>query len=93
MIKRSRPKIDRQVPMKGNTSPVAATESKNAPPDRKRAPLHEQEGQRPRRAWRSFSTIDDDWARRDRRRGRLKDALLTDSGDLGSHGTNTTTKP
>jgi hypothetical protein len=76
MIKRFRPKIDRQVSMKGN--PAAMAESKNAPPDRKRAPLHEQGGQRSRCAWRSFTTIDDDWARHDRRRGRLKDALLTD---------------
>ena len=28
--------------------------------------------------WKSFTIIDDDWARRERKRGRLKDALLTD---------------
>jgi hypothetical protein len=72
-IKRSRPKIDRQVPTK-----VAKAESKNDPTDRKPAVPHEQGGQRPRCAWRSFTTIDDDWARRDRQRGRLKDVLSTD---------------
>ena len=57
--------------------PVAAAESKNEPTDREPAVLHEQGGERPRRARRSFTTIDDDWARLERQRGRLKDALLT----------------
>jgi hypothetical protein len=72
-----------EVPMKGPestkvTKPVATAESKNKPTDRERAVLHEQGGERPRRAWRGFTVIDDDWTRRDRKRGRLKDALLTD---------------
>jgi len=78
MKKRSRPKIDRQVTMKCDTSPVAKAESKNKPTDREPEVLHERGGKRPRTAWRSFATIDDDWAGRDRQRGRLKDALLTD---------------
>jgi hypothetical protein len=59
------------------TKPVAIAESKNEPTDREPV-LHEQGGKRPRRAWRSFTTIDDDWIRLERKRGRLKDALLTD---------------
>jgi hypothetical protein len=58
--------------------PVVTAESKNEPTDRKPALLYEQAGKRPRRAWRSFTIIDDDWARLQRKRGRLKDALLTD---------------
>jgi hypothetical protein len=58
--------------------PAATAESKNEPTDREPAVLHEQ-GERPRPAWRSFTTIDDDWARRERKRGRQKDALSTDS--------------
>ncbi|MGB8743496.1 MAG: hypothetical protein WCD52_25605, partial [Xanthobacteraceae bacterium] len=77
MNKRSRPKIGRQVSMKCNTSPVAKAESKNGPTDREpAASLHEQGRERPTAAWRSFTVIDDDWARRERKRGRLKDALL-----------------
>ena len=60
------------------TKPVAIAESKNEPTDREPAVLHEQGGECPRRAWRSFTVIDDDWARLERQRGRLKDALLTD---------------
>jgi hypothetical protein len=58
--------------------PVTTAESKNELTDRQPAGTHEQRGERPRRAWRSFTTIDDDWVRRERQRGRLKDALSTD---------------
>jgi hypothetical protein len=78
MRKRSRPTIDRRVAMKSDTSPVASADSKNEPTERERAVLHDQGEARPRRAWRSFTVIDNDLARRDRQRGRLKDALLTD---------------
>ena len=61
------------------TKPVAAAESKNKPTDRKPAVPHEQGGRRPRRV---RTVIDDDWARRERQRGRLKDALLTDRENL-----------
>jgi hypothetical protein len=57
--------------------PVAAPKSKNEPTDREPAVLHEQGGRRPR-PWRSFTILDDDWARRERKRGRLKDALAAD---------------
>jgi hypothetical protein len=92
MTPRSRPKIDRQVQDQGPQAPlpddgksqvssdvnrVAKPKSKNEPTDRERALLPEQGGQRPRCAWRSFTTIDDDWTRRDRQRGRLKNALET----------------
>jgi hypothetical protein len=91
MVPRSRPKIDRQVQDRkpqgavaedGNSqvsseiNPVAA-ESKNEPTDCNPAVLHEQGGMRPRPARRRLTTIDNDWAARDRQRGRLKDALLT----------------
>ena len=64
------------------TKTVAAAESKNEPTDREPAVLHEQRGKRPRAAWRSFAVIDDDWSRLERKRGRLKDALLTDWENL-----------
>jgi hypothetical protein len=54
------------------------TEVPMKPTDREPAVLRKQGGERPKRAWRSFTTIDDDWARSERKRGRLKDALLTD---------------
>ena len=67
-------------PMKGPksiklTKPVAIAESKNKPPDRERVVLHEQGGERPRRARRSFTVIDDDWTRRDRERGHRNDTI------------------
>jgi hypothetical protein len=87
MIPRSRPTIDRpdkrpqaQLPNNGKSqvssdiNPVPKSESKNEPT--------EQRGRRPRSAWRSFTTIDDDWVRHDRQRGRLKDALFTDHESL-----------
>jgi hypothetical protein len=92
MTPRSRPKIDRQVQDQRPQAPlpddgesqvssdvnrVAKPKSKSEPTGRERALLPEQGGQRPRCAWRSFTTIDDDWTRRDRQRGRLKDALQT----------------
>jgi hypothetical protein len=66
--------------MKANQAkkPVAAVEPKNKPTDREPAELHEQGAAPPRAAWRSFTVIDDDWARLERKRGRLKDALSTD---------------
>lgn len=69
-----------EAPMKANQAkkPIAAVESKNKPTDRNPAVLHEQGATPPRAAWRSFTIIDDDWARLDRKRGRLKDALSTD---------------
>lgn len=77
MNKRSRPKIDKQVP-NCNASAVAKPESKNEPSHREPAVLREQGGMRPRRPRRSFATIDDEWSRLERQRGRLKEALLTD---------------
>jgi hypothetical protein len=70
----------RGIPMKGPkstklTKPVAAAQSENEPTDRERAVLHQPGGQRRRPAWRSFSIIDDDWTRRDRKRGRRNDKL------------------
>jgi len=53
--------------------PVVTAESKNEPTDREPAVPREQAGKRPRSTW-----IDDDWARLQRQRGRLKDALSTD---------------
>jgi hypothetical protein len=55
------------------TKPVATAESKNEPTDRQ--PV-KQGGNRLRCAWRSFAVIDDDWARLQRQRGRLKEQLL-----------------
>lgn len=84
---RSRPKINRDkkpqyaVPgdlksqVSSDINRVAKPKSNNEPTRLRRALLHEQGGQRPRCAWRSLTTIDDDWSRRDRQRGRLKDAL------------------
>ena len=60
------------------TKPAAIPESKNEPTDREPAVLREQGGKRRSTAWRSFAIIDDDWSRLERKRGRLKDALLTD---------------
>src|SRR6516165_5291674 len=77
MNKRSRPKIDKQVP-NCNASAVAKPESKNEPSHREPAVLREQGGMRPRRPRRSFATIDDEWSRLERQLGRLKEALLTD---------------
>ena len=66
--------ISRVLPGTGNgctevtlkaTQPIKPA-SKNKPTDR------------PSPAWRSFTSIDDDWSRLERKRGRLKDALLTD---------------
>jgi hypothetical protein len=89
---RSRPKINRQVQDKkpqgavpeesksqvsSDINLVAKAESRNKPTDREPAVLHEQGGMRPRPARRRLTTIDNDWAARDRQRGRLKDALLT----------------
>jgi hypothetical protein len=56
--------------------PVGVAESKNAPAGRESAVLHAQGRERSRAARRSFTIIDDDWTRADRKRGRLKDALL-----------------
>jgi hypothetical protein len=64
------------------TKSVATVESKNEPTHREQAVLREQGQERPKRAWRSFTSIDDDWARLERRRGRLKDALLADRESL-----------
>jgi len=92
MVPRSRPKIDRRVedkrpqaPLPDNgkyqassdINPGPKSETKNEPTARGRAVLREQGGQQPKTAWRRFTTIDDDWARRDRQRGDLKDALQT----------------
>jgi hypothetical protein len=82
MKKRSRPTINRPVPIKGNASPLRKADSKNAPTDRESPMVREQEGKRPRSAWRSFTILDSDWARRERNRGRLKDALSTDPEGL-----------
>ena len=62
------------------TKPVATPKSQNESTDREPAVLHEQGGKRPNNepGRRSFAVIDDEWARRDRNRGRLKEALLTD---------------
>jgi hypothetical protein len=64
-------------PMKSRRTkkPVVVTESKSAPAGREPAVLHEQGGERTA-AWRSFTTIDDDWTRAERQRGRLKDAIF-----------------
>jgi len=58
--------------------PTAMPKSKSEPI--RPAVLHEQGGKRLNSApaWRSFAVIDDEWVRRERKRGRLKDALLTD---------------
>jgi hypothetical protein len=97
MIPRSRPKIDRRVQdqrpqgavpddgkfqVSSDVNLVASAESKNEPTDREPAVPHEQRGERPRRPRRGFTAIDNDWARRDRQRGRLKDALFTDRDEL-----------
>jgi len=68
-----------EVPMKATRTkkPAATAESKNLPTDRGPAVIHEKGGERPR-ARRRFTIIDDDWARNERQRGRLKEALLTD---------------
>src|ERR1700741_5265995 len=58
--------------------PVTTVESKNELTDRQPAGTYEQRGESPRRAWRSFTTIDDDWTRLERRRQHLKNALLPD---------------
>ena len=58
--------------------PVATAESKKERTDRKPAVLDEQRGRRRRAGWRSSTLIDDDWTQQDRKRGRLKDALLAD---------------
>ena len=63
---------------KQSIKPAATAESKNEPTDREPAVLREQGGERPRRARRSFTIIDDDWSRLQRQRGHLKEALLTD---------------
>jgi hypothetical protein len=75
----------REIPVNGPKTTklaksVATPESKNEPTDSESAVLHEQGGKRPNSgpARRSFAVIDDEWARRERERGRLKDALLTD---------------
>ena len=72
---------------------VATPKSNNEPTDREPAVLHEQGGNRPNSgpARRSFAVIDDNWARRDRNRGRLKDALLTDQEILEMARTQPTT--
>jgi hypothetical protein len=57
------------------TKPVATAKSENEPTDRDRPVLHPQGGERPRRAWRSLSRIDDDWTQSDRKRGRRNDTL------------------
>jgi hypothetical protein len=70
-----------EVPMKATQTkkPVGTAESKNESTDREPAAvLHDKGGERPKRARRSFTIIDDDWSRLERQRGRLKDALLTD---------------
>src|SRR5262249_9640156 len=69
-----------EVPMKSRRTkkPVTVAASKNAPTGRESAVRHEQEGERSRAAWRSFTIIDDDWSRAERQRGRLKDAILPD---------------
>jgi hypothetical protein len=56
--------------------PATTAESKNEPADREPAVLHAQGGERPRRARRRFTTIDDDWTRSERRRQHLKDVLV-----------------
>jgi hypothetical protein len=58
--------------------PVATPKSKSEPIGP--AVLHEQGGNRldSGPAWRRSTFIDDEWARHERKRGRLKDALLTD---------------
>jgi hypothetical protein len=58
--------------------PVVTPKSKNEPTDREPAVLHEQGGKRSNNGHARPSFIDDEWARRERKRGRLKDALLTD---------------
>ena len=70
---------------------VATPKSKNEPTDREPAVLHEQGGKRPNNGWRSFAVIDEEWARRGRNRGRLKDALLTDQEILEMARTQPTT--
>jgi hypothetical protein len=74
-----------EIPMEGPksttlTKSIATPKSQNESTDREPAALHEQGGKRPNNgpAWPRFAVIDDEWARRDRNRGRLKDALLTD---------------
>jgi hypothetical protein len=60
--------------------PVATPKSKSEPIGP--AVLHEQGGKRPNsRPWRT--TIEDEWARHDRNRGRLKDALPASQAGLG----------
>jgi hypothetical protein len=70
--------VSTEVAMKAKQTikPVTTAESKNEPTDREPAVLHQQGGEHSRRAWRGFTVIDDDWTRRERKRGRLKDALL-----------------
>jgi hypothetical protein len=70
MKKRSRPKIC-------NASPLGNAEPKNEPTDHP-AVVREQGGERTKRAWRSCTILESDWARRERNRGRLKDALSAD---------------
>jgi hypothetical protein len=70
----------RRFPMKGPKSTkqkkrAATAKSKNEPTDRERPALNQQGGERPRRARRSFSIIDDDWTGHDRKRGRRNDTL------------------
>jgi hypothetical protein len=78
-----------EIPMEGPksttlTKPVATPSSKNEPTDREPAVLNEQGGKRPNNgpARPSFERIDDEWARRERKRGRLKDALLPNQETL-----------
>jgi hypothetical protein len=88
----------REIPVNGPKTTklaksVATPKSNYEPTDREPAVLHEQGGNRPNSgpARRSFAVIDDNWARRDRNRGRLKDALLTDQEILEMARTQPTT--
>ena len=57
------------------TKTLAIGESGNESTDRERAMLHQQGEERPTLARRHFAVIDDDWARAETKRGRLKDEL------------------
>jgi hypothetical protein len=67
-----------EVPMKARQTkkPIGIAESKKEPTDREPTVLHEHGGERPKHRRRSFTTIDDDWARTERQLGRLKDELV-----------------